>query len=311
MNRPILVCALLFLTAAALAAQDANQSSAYQGTSNPPADDTIVTSGTPQAKPPAGHRASPAVLPAAEQAPSTAAAVENDANASGEAVASQQGAPEQQGPTLSHRPYGADPDGDIVHPHPLRPGELPEGTNIRVRLLDRLSTVSSEKGEEFRSTVASDVLLGDKVVIPAGAEIDGRVAEVSSGKAGGHGSMYLLPETVILANGSRYQLRAELTGTPGSKTRMGSEGAVVPGSRMKRDELEYGGTMGAGAATGAMLGGPVGALAGGIVGAGVITVHLMVSHPQATLEPGTAMLFTLTQPLELAPVSATAARENQ
>jgi len=311
MHRPILVCTLLFLTAASLAAQDANQSNAYQGTSNPPADDTIVTADTAQAKPPAGHRYSPAVLPAAEQAPPSAAAAVNDANANGGVVAGQQGAAEQQGPTLIRRPYAADPDGDIVHPHPLRPGELPQGTNIRVRLLDRLSTVSSEKGEEFRSTVASDVLLGDKVVIPAGTEIDGRVAQVSSGKAGGHGSMYLLPETVIKADGSRYQLRAELTQTPGSKTRMGSEGAVVPGSRMKRDEIEYGATVGAGAAAGAMIGGPIGALAGGMVGAGVITVHLLVNHPQATLEPGTAMLFTLTQPLELAPENATAVKGNE
>jgi len=68
-----------------------------------------------------------------------------------------------------------------VHPHPLRPGELPEGATIRVVLLDQLSTTASEKGEAFRSRVASDVLQGGQVLIPAGAEIDGRLAEVSSG----------------------------------------------------------------------------------------------------------------------------------
>jgi hypothetical protein len=64
--------------------------------------------------------------------------------------------------------------------------------------------------------VASDVLQGGQVLIPAGAEIDGRVAGVSTGHMGGRGSMQLLPETVILANGKRYQLRAVITGTPGS-----------------------------------------------------------------------------------------------
>ena len=50
-----------------------------------------------------------------------------------------------------------------------------------------------------------------------------------------------------------------------------------------------------------MLAGPGGALAGGIVGASVITVHLLVSHPQATLDEGTVLLFTLSEPLNLVP----------
>jgi uncharacterized membrane protein len=74
---------------------------------------------------------------------------------------------------------------------------------------------------------------------------------------------------------------------------------------LKRDGIEYGGAVGAGAATGAatgaVLGGPVGALTGSLVGAGVVTAHLLVSHPQATLEAGTTLLFTLTEPLSLVP----------
>jgi hypothetical protein len=312
MNRSILVCALMFLTTAALGAQDASQSGPYQGTSTPPPDDTIVTSSAPQAKPPAGHPASPALMPAAEQAPpSTAAAVKDAADPNGGTAAVQQTAPEQRQPSLTQRPYAADPDSDIVHPRPLRPGELPEGTNIRIRLMDGLSTVSSEKGEVFRGRVASDVLLGEQVVIPAGSEIDGRVAQVSTGRTGGHGSMHLRPETVTLPDGRRFQLQAEITGTPGSKTRVGNEGTILPDSRLRRDEIEYGGAVGAGATTGAILGGPVGALAGTMVGAGVITVHLLVSHPQATLESGTALLLTLTEPLQMAPVNSTATRENQ
>jgi hypothetical protein len=116
---------------------------------------------------------------------------------------------------------------------------------------------------------------------------------------------------VTLPDGTRYQLQAEITGTPGSRTRVGNEGTILPDSRLKRDGIEYGGAVGAGATTGAILGGPVGALAGSMVGAGVITVHLLISHPEATLEPGTALLLTLTEPLQMAPLNATAARENQ
>jgi len=219
-------------------------------------------------------------------------------------VAIQQSVPEPADPALKTRAAAPDPDGDIVHPQPLRPGELPEGATIRVELLDRLSTVQSEKGDPFRSRVATDVLEGGQVLIPAGAEIDGQVAEVSSGHLGGHGSMLLRPETVILADGSRYQLHAEVSQTPGAKSKVGSEGAILPGSRVKRDSIEYGGAVGAGATTGAIVGGPVGALTGGLIGAGVVTAHLLISHPQATLETGTVMEFTLSEPLQMAPAPA-------
>jgi len=304
MNRPILVCALLLVTAAALTAQEASQTSPYEGTSTPPADDTIETSSTPQAKPPAGQPAAPQQAqpaphnqPQYQPQPSPVDPSVNYQDPDGGVVQVQRNAPGQA--ALTERSYATDPDGDIVHPHPLRPGELQEGTTIRVRLLLRLSTRTTEKGEAFRSRVASDVLAGGQVLIPAGSEIDGRVVEVSSGHAGGRGTMRLRPETVILPDGSRFRLNAEVTGTPGSKTHVGSEGTILPDSRLRRDSIEYGGAVGAGATTGAIVGGPVGALTGSLIGAGVVTVHLLVSHPQAILEPGTTMLFTLTDRLNL------------
>jgi hypothetical protein len=228
----------------------------------------------------------------------------NSADPDGGIVTVEQTAPAPDQPALKTRHFAADPDGDIVHPQPPRPGELGEGTTIRVELLDQLSTVSSERGEAFRSRVNADVLQGDKVLIPAGTEIDGRVTEVSSGHPGGHGSMRLRPETMILPNGTRYQLHADLSGTPGSRTKVDSEGAVLPDSRLKRDGIEYGGAVGAGATTGAIVGGPAGALTGGLIGAGVVTAHLLVSHPQATLEPGTTLEFTLSEPLQITPAGA-------
>ena len=320
MNRPILICALFATTAAVLGAQEASQSSPYQGTSNPPPDDTITTTVTAPAKPPAGHRLNaqqpataddsteqvdsdaPPATRAREDA--TPTSVDPSANFPNDTRPYQtRPAPRSQSPALSQRGYTADPDGDIVHPLPLRRGELGPGTTIRVRLMHRLSTSSSEKGEAFRTRVASDVLRGNEVVIPAGAEIDGRIVDVSKGHAGGYGTMRLRPETVILPSGMRYKLYAEVTGTPGSNTKVGGEGTIRAGSRAKRDGIEYGAVVGGGAVTGAFLGGPIGALTGSLVGAGVVTVHLLKSHPQANLETGTVLQFTLTEPLHLTPAS--------
>ena len=310
MKRPIPICALLLMAAATLIAQEDSQPSPYQGTSSPPADDNVVTNSTSthQAKPPAGRKVTSdqnqlrnqTQTPAPVQPqPAYINPVVNNPDPDSGIVGVQPNAYRHE-PVLVPRNKAADPDGDIVHPRPPRPGELPEGTTIRVRLLDRLSSVSSEKGEAFHSRVASDVVQGNQVLIPAGAEIVGRVVGISTGRVGGHGSMQLLPEAVILADGKRYQLNAVITGTPGAKSKVGSEGTILPASRMKRNGIEYGGAVGAGATTGAILGGPVGAFAGSVVGAGIITAHLLISHPQATLEPGTAMIFTLTEPLQMA-----------
>jgi hypothetical protein len=116
--------------------------------------------------------------------------------------------------------------------------------------------------------------------------------------------MRLQPEVVILADGTRYRLHADVSGTLGSKTHVVGEGTIRPDSRIKRDGIEYGGGVGVGVVTGAVLGGPVGALTGGLIGAGAVTVHLLVNHPQATLESGTTLIFELTDPLFLSPAIA-------
>jgi len=317
MNRPILACAFFAFAVAALGAQDASQSSPYQGTSNPPPDETITTTEITEtpAKPPAGH---PIVQQPMNQQmnqqpanrPMTVAPSANyparpisDGTDDG-IVGVAPSAPGSGYPVLSARRSAPDPDEDIVHPQQLPPGTLGEGTLVRVRLMDELSSSFAEKGQTFRSRVATDVLQDGQVVIPAGAEIDGRVADVSTGHFGGHGSLLLQPETVTLADGSSYKLHAVVNSTPGSDTRVGSEGGIRPGSRVRRASFEYGGVVGGGVVTGAVLGGPVGALAGGIVGAGVVTAHLLVSHPQANLESGTVLILTLTEQMRLVPAGA-------
>jgi len=325
MHRSILTCAFLVFAAAALAQQQQpNPSDPYQGQSNPPADDVIVATqpDQPTPKPRAGKRmlppaaqpqaTPPAVVPPASAAPQAEtaghpASADPAVNSpSPDEIGTDDGivhvAPPQPSDThagLVARGEGSDPDGDIVHPHPLRPGELAEGTTIRVRLLTRLSTADSRQGDVFRTRVASDVLQDGQVLIPAGAEIEGRVAQVSSGTTRSHGTMLLRPETVILADGSRFHLDAQVTGTPGSKTRISGEGFINPNSRVKKDGIEYGGAVGAGVVAGALIGGPVGAVTGGFIGAGVITVHILSDHSEATLEPGTVMLFTLDNRLDL------------
>lgn len=318
MKRTIFLCALPLACAAAMAGQ---QSNPYEGTSNPPPDDTITTP-VPQAapKPSPAHRVTAQPASAAQaQADAAPQPTSVDPNANYPAPGDLDGtdggivqvAPEAgTQPGLNQRAAMADPDGDIVHPAPLPPGTLREGATIRARLLERLSTAYNQDGDAFRAKVASDVFQGNDVLIPVGAEIDGKIVHVSTGHLGGHGSMVLRPERVVLPDGSKFRLYAQVTGAPGARAHIGDEGAVTPGSRLKKDSIEYGGGAGVGAVAGASLGGPAGALAGTIVGASAVTVHLLMDHPQATLETGTVLLFTLTERLHLEREAASPARSD-
>jgi hypothetical protein len=337
MKRTMLVCALFAATAAVLAAQEASKPSPYTGTSNPPPDASINTGEPGQAtdsKSPAGVTGyeQPAPIPVSAQPAQTDAQppVQQAQQPTTSQPEPQPAAPEVSQPSPSDTSMASDsvdgtdagivivapstidqpsltqrdgatgdPDGDIVQPA----GGVGYGATIRVRLLNTLSTAHSQTGEPFRTRVASDVIQDGQILIPAGAEIDGTVTSVSSGHVGGQGSMHLRPETVVLADGSRYHLYAQLSGAPGSSVRVNQEGGITPGSQLKKAGIEYGGAIGAGAVTGAILGGPGGALAGTVIGAGVITAHLLISRPQATLDSGTVLLFTLNQPLHLVPAA--------
>jgi hypothetical protein len=331
MKRTIFVYSIFAAAAALLGAQQASQPSSYTGTSTPPPDDTITTpapEAAPVAKPSPSHPmvAQPAAEPqtGARSLDGSIYTVPTDsASRPADSVPANSGpanstdgtddgivqvAPDSTAaPALNQRSRSAtsDPDGDIVHVAPLPPGTLGDGAVIRVRLMDRLSTAMNQSGDAFRTRVVSDVIQDGQVLIPAGAEIDGKVADVSSGHFAGHGSMRLQPDVVILADGSRFHLFAQTSGAPGSTSRVGSEGDITPGSRLKKVGIEYGGATGAGVVTGAIIGGPGGALAGGIIGASVITVHLLVDHPQATLDDGAVLLFTLNEPLQLVPAAQT------
>ena len=308
MNRPLLVVAFFAVASSALVAQQASQSSPYQGVSTPPPDDSITSSENPEiiAKPPAGHpRKAESTVPVQTAAVphSTAQPVNRAAYGSDDGVV-QASQPMSAPPDLASRPYTPDPDGDIVRPRPLGPGEIAEGTLIRVRLLNDLSSSFTQVGQPFHSRVATDVLQDGNVVIPTGSEISGKVESVSTGHFGGHGTLMLRPETVTLPNGESFHLGATVSSTPGSHTRVNAEGTISPGPRKKRAGVEYAGAVGVGVVAGAYLGGPAGALAGGLIGAGLVTTHLLISHPQARLDSGSVLMLSLTEQVHMVPTTA-------
>jgi hypothetical protein len=266
--------------------QNQNQ---YSGVANPPADDTIKAdedAPVPVAKP------SPA-LPMQPAIPAVSARPANDYGMISSAPTT--------GTPLQKR--GWNPDDDIVGYVPSNPNELAAGTNIRVRLSDGLSTTETRSGSSFRAVVDKDVYKEGRIIIPAGAEMRGRVVAVSQGHhLGPHASIRLRPETVMLPDGTAYHLYAEAVQSKAPGTRTNDEGGIEASSHYKKDAIEYGAGTGVGAVAGAEIAGPVGAGVGSVVGAGIVTAHMLMARPAAAQLPqGATLVFSLTEPMALTP----------
>jgi hypothetical protein len=298
----------LLATPCAFAQQAQQASNPYQGVSNPPADDAIVANGdvAPPAKPSPAKPQSPA--PAAAPSPVPAPVTQAQAVANSDAdivssvpVTSTTAASGSVPAKLETRPYN--PDEDIVGYVPSPNNELAEGTNIRVRMLDSLSTTETAAGSAFRAQVVNDVYKNGKVIVPAGSELRGRVVHVSQGHHfGPAATLRLRPDVIILPDGTAYHLYGQVVQSKAPNTRTDSEGGIQPAMHLKKDAIEYGAGAGTGAIVGAKVGGPTGALVGSLIGAGVITAHLLMQHPQiAEVPKGSIVTFSLTEPMDLLP----------
>lgn len=273
--------------------QQPSQDQAQQatGVSHPPADDTITADedmAPPVANPPAPKPS--AAVPMTAPKPSAATPQTTNFDQGVATTAS-----------LTRRTWN--PEDDIVTTVPSNPNELASGTNIRVRLSAELSTADSHPGEMFRAVVDRDVYKDGRIIIPVGAEMRGRIVEVSQGHhIGPKATLRLRPESILLPDGTSYHLYATAVESKAPGTRTDQEGGIQASTHYKKDAVEYGAGAGAGATAGALIAGPVGAGVGSLVGAGAVTAHMVMGHPEvANLPQGSILIFSLTEPMELTP----------
>lgn len=307
-NSLLITTVAIALLAQGAGAQNHAKPSAYEGTSQPPASDAIVASpDTPvlETRPVPAADPLPAVTvtPAPPVQPAKPAS-NPDADIVTEVpranIASTTPGSSLE-PTLYER--STNPDADIVHVGPARAGELETGTLIRVRLQQALSTAKTVPGDPFTAIVMAPVSEAGKVIIPMGSEVKGRVVSVHAGKTlRGKATMRLRPDVVTMPDGSRYMLHAEVMQADGTYTKAGSEGTITTKSQLKRDAIEYGVGAGGGALIGVQVAGGPGALVGSAIGAGVITVHLLLQNHQAQLPKDSVLIFGLTEPMTFAAV---------
>jgi hypothetical protein len=331
----LLVVATLALSSAGAVAQSGATSAAkpspYEGVAQPPVSDVIMSSEEAPAPPkveekplaPLSPAATPA--PAAKPAPAPAPAdpdagiVEAPVTESPvtESPAVDPPASQATGSALDspasailHTRPGFNPDEEIVTEVETKANELPEGTPIHAKLDQEISSREDGIGTRFTAHVSQDVTQNGRVLIPLGSVLHGRVTYADYGRRiTGLAKLRLSPDEIVLPDGTQYVLHAMVSQTPhSSDTKVSAEGTVESKDHPKKMAAEYAIGAGGGAAMGAVAGGPVGAIVGTAVGFGIITTHLLVQNQVAVLPANSEIIFGLTRPMMLTPIT-TAARK--
>lgn len=143
-----------------------------------------------------------------------------------------------------------------------------QGTRIRVRMNDTLSSKTARSGDTFQTTVTEAVYANNGVVvIPTGSTITGRVDSVRKAKRGGDpGTIDVSFTQVSLPNGTRRSINGSLTDLNTKDAKSDNEG-TASGDDRKNDKIIFiGGGAAGGAVIGAIAGGGKGAVIGAIIG---------------------------------------------
>jgi hypothetical protein len=168
---------------------------------------------------------------------------------------------------------------------------VPDDTALRVRLDDTLTSVDSRVGDPFSATVVDQ---GEY----QNARVYGHIAQIEmSGKIKGHTSMLLRFDRLVMPDGRRGSIRAEiieLYHAP-SGEKVDVEGAIESGGRGRKSITHTAIGAGAGALLGGIFGGGkgagIGSIIGGVGGLGTTAFH---GHQKITLNSGQEMLIRVT-----------------
>lgn len=181
---------------------------------------------------------------------------------------------------------------------------VPSGTQIPLVLKQAISTKNARVGDPVYAETSFPITLNDRVLIPAGTYVQGRITEVKrGGRVKGKAQLLMHFTTLVFPTGYTAILPGAVENMPGAeKTHMkGDEGKVEQDSSKGKDA----GAVATAASTGAMIGGladqsakgvGIGALAGGVAGLGYA---LLTRGPDVMLPVGTSVQMVLQRDLQL------------
>ena len=165
---------------------------------------------------------------------------------------------------------------------------IPTGSKVSIRMIDSINSETNKVGETFVAVLDAALSQGGLEVVPRGADVRGRIANINeAGRIAGKSELGL-ELTQIVVNGIPYSITT-------------SEYQEVGENRGGETAKRVGGAAAVGAIIGAIAGGKKGAAVGAGVGAGAGTaVQVMTKGEKLNIPSETKLEFTLRTPLVVA-----------
>jgi hypothetical protein len=165
---------------------------------------------------------------------------------------------------------------------------IPTGSRILIRMIDSINSETNKVGESFTAILDEPVLQGGVEVIPVGADVRGRIANVNeAGRIAGSAELGL-ELTQVVVNGIPYSITT-------------SEYQEVGEGRGSQTAKRAAVGAGIGAIIGAIAGGGKGAAIGaGVGGGGATAVQVLTKGEKLNIPSETKLEFTLRAPLVVA-----------
>ncbi len=155
---------------------------------------------------------------------------------------------------------------------------LPEGTPIKTRLDQAISSKQNRDGDMFKATLEDDLVVDGKLVAPRGSKVVGRLSNVkASGKVQGRATLSVALTSIEVGQ-EVYAIRTNILLFEAQGTG-------------KADATKVGIGTGIGAVIGAIAGGGKGAAIGGAIGAGAGTGAVLATSGKE-VEFGVEQLFS-------------------
>jgi hypothetical protein len=187
---------------------------------------------------------------------------------------------------------------------------IPAGTKVLLQLRSSVNTKSARAGDGVYLASTFPVVVGNKVMIPAGVYVQGRVDRVvRAGRVKGKAQLDMHFTSIIFPNGSVVEIPGIVNSVPGAKKQTVKD----DGEGTIEQDSDKGRNAGKVAAVAIPTGGTVGAigginsdhpLVGGVagIGAGLATaglVSLFTRGADVNIESGTQVEMVLQRPLML------------
>lgn len=174
-------------------------------------------------------------------------------------------------------------------PAPSNPGvTIPAGTGIKVAVNTKVSSETAQPGESWSGTVVDNVVVGDRVVIPAGATVNGTVTGAEGAHRGSRAFLVLAVRSIDV-EGRTYSIGARTDSIIAGSTRARNLGAIAGGAA-------------AGALIGKAVGGSgKGAIIGGLIGGATAGGAVAASKGyQVVIKEGTEITFNTREAEQIA-----------